>query len=51
VDEGDVDRDASLSRRSFDPPDRDDTLAPGDELFGDEMNVNSSIEAGEEALQ
>ena len=51
MDEGYVDRDASFSRRSFDPPDRGDLLAPGDELFGDEMNVKSSIEAGKEALE
>jgi hypothetical protein len=51
VDEGYVDRDASLSRRSFDPADRDDMPAPRDELFGGEMNVKSSIEAGKEALE
>jgi hypothetical protein len=39
VDEGDIDRDATSSRRSYDTTDRDDVLAPGDELFGDETNV------------
>jgi hypothetical protein len=51
VDEGYIDRDATSSRRSFDTTDRDDVLAPGDELFGDEMNVKSPIEAREEALE
>ena len=51
VDEGYIDRDATSSRRSYDTTDRDDVLAPGDELFGDEMNVKSPIEAREEALE
>jgi hypothetical protein len=51
VDEGDIDRDATSSRRSYDTTDRDNVLAPGDELFGDEMNVKSPIEAHEEALE
>jgi hypothetical protein len=51
VDEGDIDRDATSSRRSYDTTDRDDVLAPGDELFGDETNVKRPIEAREEALE
>jgi len=51
VDEGYIDRDAPSSRRSYDTTDPDDVLARGDELFGDEMNVKSPIEACEEALE
>ena len=41
MDEGYIHRDATSSRRAYDATDRDDVLAPGDELFGDEMNVKS----------
>jgi hypothetical protein len=34
-----IDRHASFSGRSFDTTDRDDLLAGGDELFGNEANV------------
>jgi hypothetical protein len=51
VDEGDIDRDATSSRRSYDTTNRHNVLAPADQLFGDEMNVKSPIEAREEALE
>src|SRR5439155_10554431 len=50
VDEGHIDGHGSLSSRSFDTTDRDDMFTRGDELFGDETNVKSSIEAGEKAF-
>ena len=51
MNECDIDRDATSSRRSYDTTDRHNVLAPGDELFGDEMNVKRPIEAREEALE
>jgi hypothetical protein len=49
--EGHIDRDARFSSFSLDATERDDFLACGNELFGDEANVKSSIEASEKALE
>jgi hypothetical protein len=51
VDEGHIDGHGSFSSLSFDTTDRDDILARSDELFSDEANVKSSIEAGKKALE
>jgi hypothetical protein len=51
VDEGHIDGHACLSGLALDTTDRDDILARGDELFGDEANVKSSIKAGEKAIE
>jgi hypothetical protein len=50
VDEGHIDGHGSFSGLSLDTTDRDDMLARGDEFFGDEANVKSSIEVGEKTL-
>lgn len=48
--EGHIDGHGSFSGLSFDTTDYDDMLACSDELFSDEANVKSSIEAAEKAL-
>ena len=49
--EGHIDGHGCFSSFSFDTTERDDFLARGNELFGDEVNVKSSIEAGEKAIE
>src|SRR5713226_6089083 len=51
VGERHIDGHGGFSGLSLDTTDRDDMFARGDELFGDEANVKSSIEAGEKALE
>jgi hypothetical protein len=51
VSERHIDWYATSPSRSFDTADRDDMLARRDELFGDEANVKSPIEAGEKSLK
>jgi hypothetical protein len=49
--EGDIDGHGRFSGLASDTADRDDMLARGDILFGDEANVKRSIKAGEKALE
>jgi hypothetical protein len=51
VGEGHVDGHGCFSGPALDTAERDDFLARGDELFGDEANVKSSIEVGEKTLE
>src|SRR5688572_5026502 len=51
VSERHVDRHPRRSRLSFDTTQRDDCLARCDELFGDEVNVESSIEARQKSFE
>jgi hypothetical protein len=51
VGEGHIDGHASFSSFSFDTTQRDDFVARGNELVGNEVNVEGFIEAGEKALE
>jgi hypothetical protein len=51
VGEGHIDGHGCFAGLSLDATERDDFVARGNELFGDEVNVKSSIEAGEKALE
>src|SRR5262245_29223318 len=51
MNEGHIHGDGIFSGLSCNTTDRDDMLASGDELFGNEANVKSSIEVGEKALE
>src|SRR6266576_5420966 len=51
VGEGHIDGYGCFSGLSFDATKRDDILARGDELLGDEMNVQRAIEACKKSLQ
>jgi len=48
---GHIDWHAVFSRFSLDATEGDDFLTLGDEFFGDEVNVESCIEAGEKTLE
>src|SRR4030095_3865831 len=49
--EGHIDGHGCFSSFSLDTTERDDFVARGNELFGDEVNVKSFIEAGEKAIE
>ena len=51
VGEGHINGHAGFSSFSFDTSQRDDFVTYGNELFGNEANVKSSIEASEKTLE
>ena len=51
VGEGHIDGHGGFAGLSLDATERDDFVTRGYELFGDEVNVKSSIEAGEKAFE
>jgi hypothetical protein len=51
VGEGHIDGHRRFSSFSFDTTKRNDFLTRGNELFRDEVNVESSIEAGEKSIE